>query len=50
MIGPGGINEDKENDEKTTERLDLSLAVHKCDICENRTFREEFFIESHDDF
>ena len=45
MVGTGGINEDKENDEETTpDRLDSSLAVHKCDLCENRTFREELFI------
>ena len=42
LVGSGGINEDKENDEETnTDRLDSSLAIHKCDLCENRTFREE---------
>ena len=41
LVGPVGANEDKENDEETTsdERRDFTKAIHKCDQCENRTFR-----------
>ena len=44
MVGNGSINEDKENEEASAARkVDTSLAVHKCDVCDNRTFREELF-------
>ena len=41
LVVLGRTNEDKENDEETTpdERHDLTTAIHKCDQCENRTFR-----------
>ena len=47
LVGPGGSNEDRENDRETTaERLDSTPAIHKCDLCENRTFRKELLIEN----